>query len=205
MAPENSPGHLRPVPSGNEATARALEPESGTPGLTPPRQRGRSSGFLTDVILELGYATSERIEAVIAEARNVGRPAEQLLMEGGVIDSEQLSRALAERYGLDHVDLTLYHVDMAAANLLPVSSARRYKALPIGYADQETLIVAMADPANVIAVDDIQMATGLDCQVAVSSADDIEALIARLNTLQNAVHEAVEEDREEDAEAQAEV
>ena len=53
---------------------------------------------------------------------------------------------------------------MAAANLLSVSSARRYRALPVGYVDKETLLVAVADPANVLAVDDIQMATGLDCR-----------------------------------------
>jgi type IV pilus assembly protein PilB len=199
LAADNFPAHLRAVPAANEATAHELETtESGTPGLTPPLHRGRSSGFLTDVIVELGYASAERVEKVVAESRNLGRPPEQLLIEEGAIDSEKLSRALAERYGLDHVDLTLYHVDMAAANLLPVTSARRYKALPVGFADKTTLILAMADPANVMAVDDIQMATGLDCRVAVASEDDIEGLVARLNTLQNAVHEAIEDHEEED-------
>ena len=55
----------------------------------------------------------------------------------------------------------------------------------------------MADPTNVLAVDDIQIATGLDCRVAVAAEEDIEALIGRLNTLQSAVSEAVIEDEEE--------
>jgi type IV pilus assembly protein PilB len=195
VAAEENPSHLRAVPASGEATARKLEePEvGGTPGLTPPRGRGHSSGFLTDVIVELGYAPADLVENVVERARIAGRPAEILLLEEGAIDADQLSRALAERYGLDHLDLTAFHVDMAAANLLPVSSARRYKALPVGYVSKETLLVAVADPANVIAVDDIQMATGLDCRVAVAPAEDIEALIGRLNTLQSAVHEAVEE------------
>ena len=50
----------------------------------------------------------------------------------------------------------------------------------------------MADPTNVLAVDDIQIATGLDCRVAVAADEDIEALIGRLNTLQSAVTEAVD-------------
>ena len=66
---------------------------------------------------------------------------------------------------------------MAAATLFPVSTARRYQAVPVGFVDQQTLLVAMADPANVLAVDDIQMATGLDCRVAVAAEDDIEALL----------------------------
>ena len=87
---------------------------------------------------------------------------------------------------------------MGAANLLSVDSARRYQAVPVGYVDESTLLLAMADPANVLAIDDIQMVTGLKCRVAVASPDDIEALISRLNTLQSAVTEAVEEDEEEE-------
>ena len=84
---------------------------------------------------------------------------------------------------------------MAAANLIPVNTARRYRALPVGFVDKETLLVAMADPTNVLAVDDIQIATGLDCRVAVAAEEDIEALIGRLNTLQSAVSEAVDRGR----------
>ena len=80
-----------------------------------------------------------------------------------MIDADQLSRAIAERYGLDHIDLSLYKVDMGAANLLSVTAARRYKAIPVGYVNKEMLLLAMADPANVLAVDDIQMMTGLNC------------------------------------------
>ena len=87
---------------------------------------------------------------------------------------------------------------MGAANLLSVASARRYQAVPVGFVDKETLLVAMVDPANVLAIDDIQMITGLDCRVAVAAADDIEALIGRLNTLESAVTEAVDEDDEEE-------
>ena len=141
---------------------------------------------------------------MIAEARTAGRSPETPAGRARVIDADQLSRAIAERYGLDHVDLSVYQVDMGAANLLSVSAARRYRAVPVGYVDEETLLLAMADPANVLAVDDIQMMTGLNCRVAVAAADDIEALIGRLNTLESAVSEAIDED-EDEAELDAEV
>ena len=144
-------------------------------------RRGHSGMFVTDVIVELGYATRERVDEVINEARVAGRSPEALLREHKVIDGEQLSRAIAERYGLDHLDLSLYNVDIGATNLLSVAAARRYKSIPVGYVDKETLLLAMADPANVLAVDDIQMMTGLTCQVAVAAEDDIEALIGRMN------------------------
>src|SRR4051794_18404335 len=206
MDSRDYPSHLRPVPESGDSTAPVLDPNAGgTPGLTPPVMRGRSSGFVTDVLADLGFVPEDRARQAIEAARTAGRTPEQLLLEQGAIDADQLSRAVAERYGLDHIDLAVYQVDMAAANLITVNTARRYKALPVGFADKRTLIVAMADPTNVVAVDDIQIATGLDCRVAVAAEDDIEALIGRLNTLQSAVTEAVTEGEAEADEELAEV
>jgi type IV pilus assembly protein PilB len=206
MDPRDFPSHLRPVPDSGDSTAPALDPEvTGTPGLTPPQARGRHSGFVTDVLVDLGYVGDEIARAAIEAARTAGRPPERLLIEQSAITADQLSRAVAERYGLDHVDLSVYQVDMAAANLISVNTARRYRALPVGFVDKETLLVAMADPTNVLAVDDIQIATALDCRVAVAAEEDIEALIGRLNTLQSAVSEAVTEGEVEAEDELAEV
>jgi type IV pilus assembly protein PilB len=201
----NFPSHLQPVPDSGTSAAPAMPAEQGgTPGLTPPRQRGHSRGFITDVLVELGFASAETVAAAIEAARTAGRPPEALLLEQGAISEEQLSMATAERYGLDHVDLAVYNVDVAAAALFPVTMARRYTAVPVGYVDAHTLLVAAADPANVLAVDDIQIATGLDCQIAVAAKADVESLLARLGTLQNAAAEAiVTEDAEEEEEESA--
>jgi type IV pilus assembly protein PilB len=200
MATDQRPGYLRPVPAPGEATARALDEtaEAAANGITAPMRRGHSGTFITDVIIELGYLTRERVDEVINEARVAGRSPEALLLERKLIDGDQLSRAIAERYGLDHVDLNAYKVDMGAANLLSINSARRYRAIPIDYVNQTTLLLAMTDPANVLAVDDIQMMTGLSCRVVVAAGDDIDALIGRMNTLETAVSEAVEEEEEKE-------
>jgi type IV pilus assembly protein PilB len=206
MDSRDFPSHLRPVPDSGDSTAPALDPAAvGTPGLTPPHARGRSSGFVTDVLVDLGFVGDEVARQAIEGARTAGRPPERLLIDQGAITADQLSRAVAERYGLDHVDLAAYQVDMAAANLISVNTARRYRALPVGFVDKQTLLVAMADPTNVLAVDDIQIATALDCRVAVAAEEDIESLIGRLNTLQSAVSEAVTEGEAESEDELAEV
>jgi type IV pilus assembly protein PilB len=208
---EPSQPHLRPVPGPDEgaavegALARQVEPEaedSGVAGLSHPRGYGRNARFVTDVLVALGYVDEARAEAAIAESRVAGKAPERLLVEQQAIDTRQLARAIAERYGLDHVDLTAFNVDMAAANLLSISSARRYQAVPIGYVDAQTLLVAMADPANVLAADDIKMATGLQCQLVVADATDIESLLGRVNSLQSAVTEAVEDEEGTDQDAE---
>jgi type IV pilus assembly protein PilB len=184
----------QPAAGAEEPVEGAAPVTSSTPGVTHPTGQGRSANFVTDVLVALGCVSAERVEAAVAESRLAGRPPERILLEQNAIDARQLSLAVAERYGLDHVDLSTYPVDMAAANLLPIASARRYQAVPIGYVDGTTLLVAMADPANVLAADDIKMVTGLKCRLVVADAGDIEALLTRLNSLQSAVTEAVRDE-----------
>ena len=60
-------------------------------------------------------------------------PAERMLLEAARSPPEQLSHAIAERYGLDHIDLSIFKVDMAAVNLLSATAAKRYSAVPVAY------------------------------------------------------------------------
>jgi type IV pilus assembly protein PilB len=162
-------------------------------GVTPPKRRGGSGRFVTDVLVELGFADKARVQRAIEEAKSRGMPPERLMLEDSMISADQLSKAMAERYGLDHLDLGVFKVDMSAANLLSAGAAKRYGAVPVTYLDDKTLLVAMSDPANVLAVDDIALLTRLDVKPAVASVDDITSLIARMNRFEDAVQEAVQE------------
>ncbi|HEY7121768.1 MAG TPA: ATPase, T2SS/T4P/T4SS family [Solirubrobacterales bacterium] len=202
------PDYLRPVPGpgGTESAAHAAAPgeeAEGTPGLIAPMSSGHTGAFITDAIVDLGYASREQVDQAIAQARTAGRRPEEILVEQDAINTEQLSRATAERYGLNFVDLALFKVDMGAANLISAKSARRHLVLPVGFVDESTLLLAMADPTNLLALDNVQMETGLSCAVAVAPAGDIEALVSKLDTMQNTVADAIEEDHEADAEEAA--
>ncbi|MHB8690870.1 MAG: GspE/PulE family protein [Solirubrobacteraceae bacterium] len=179
--------HLRPVDA--QASGGRVVPA----GIRPPSQRGGSGKFLTDVLVELEYVALDRVQRAIEEARGAGIPPERLLLDSRAITAEQLSHAIAERYGLDHIDLSVFKVDMAAVNLLSPSAAKRYSAVPVSYLDDNTLLLAMSDPANVLAVDDIALLTRLDIRAAVASSEDIANLITRMNRFETAVQEAVDE------------
>jgi type IV pilus assembly protein PilB len=191
---ESAP-HLRAVDSD---TTVIEKPPEGPIGVTPPRRRGGSGRFLTDVLVDLGFASQERVEQAVEEARSAGVQPERVLIDAGAITPEQLSRAIAERYGLDHLDLSVFNIDMGAANLLNASSAKRYGAVPVAFVDEKTLLVAMSDPANVLAVDDIALMTHLDVKPAVASAEDIMALISRMNRFEEAVQAVFEEAEDEE-------
>jgi type IV pilus assembly protein PilB len=167
--------------------ALAESQESARPGVSSPSRRGSSGRFLTDVIVDMGLASRPLVEEAIEAARNAGTTPERVLLERGALTSDGLSRALAERYGLDHLDLSLFSVDMNAANLVTTVAAKRYQAVPVAFLDKRTLLVAMGDPSNVLAVDDIAIMTGYDVRVAVAATEDIATLITRLDRLEDVV------------------
>ena len=158
--------------------------------------RTRPGALIGEIIVELGFATAEQVETAVKDARETVRPTGKVLVNDGVITPDQLAQALARRFGLEHIDLGNYQVDMAAANLVTPAAAKRLQAVPVDFLDKSTLLVATADPANVLAVDDIAMLTGYSVRPVVAAEEDIAALITRLNRLGDAVQEVVEEDDE---------
>ncbi|MDQ3609217.1 MAG: Flp pilus assembly complex ATPase component TadA [Actinomycetota bacterium] len=166
-------------------TRRPVDGASG-----PPR-------FLTDVIVDLGLADRERVEQAVVAARSQGTTPERVLLTERAITQDGLARALAERHGLHHVDLTVFRPDMQVAALLKPAQAKRFEAVPVARVDDRTLLVAMADPTNVVALDDIALMTGMEVRPGVASREDVLALVGRLSTLDDAVRDAsIEEEAE---------
>src|SRR3954466_7397359 len=149
-------------------------------GITTPSRRGGSGRMLTDVIVDLGFAEQATVDLAVQRANDNGSLPERLLVADGAITDDQLARVVPERFGLDHVDLSLYRVDPDAAKLVTPAAARRYQAVPISFAGERTLLVAMSDPANVLAQDDIAVMTGYEVRPAVASTTDIDGLVDRM-------------------------
>ena len=190
---EGAAAPLRAVPEGS------AEPVPSN-GLTPPHKKKAGSRFISDVIVEMGFLARERVEAAVEEGKASGRSPEQVLLEGGAITGDQLARAVAQRFGLDHVDLTIYKTDVTALNSITPQAARRLGAVPIGRDDAGILMIAMSDPSNVLALDDLKLMTGSEVRPVVASPDDIQGLIGRMSRLDDAVAAAIEIGEEELAE-----
>ncbi len=168
------------------------------PGLTPPSGNKDPRRRLGDVAVELGFVDRELMEQVMAEERERHVPMGALLVDAGLIDPAQLARMLAERNSLDYVDLNEFEVDQGAANLIDAAEARRCRAVPIAFLGEGGLLVATADPANVLGADDIAMATGYEVRRAIATTEGIEALISRLTKLSGSVEELEQEDEPEE-------
>ncbi len=177
--------------------AAAAEEDGAWKGITRPSRRGSSPRFLTDVIVDMELASRKQVEEALETSRNSGTTPERVLLDAGALTQDGLARALAERYGLDHLDLGIFQVDMSAANLINTAIAKRYQAVPVAFTDKRTLLIAMADPSNVLAVDDIAIMTGYEVRVAVAPPDDIATLVSRLDRLEDVVGESTDTLEEE--------
>jgi len=181
-----------------EAPAAEAPASKPMPGLTPPSRNKDPRRRFGDVAVELGFVDRELVEQVMAKEREAHVPMGALLIESGLIDSDQLARILAERNSLSHVDLNEFEVDQGAVNLIDGTEARRCRAVPIAFLKDGSLLVATADPANVLGADDIAMATGYEVRRAIATPEGIEALINRVTKLSGSVEMISEEDAETD-------
>ena len=155
---------------------------------------------LGDILLEGGHVTADQLAGAVDEQRRLGRRLGRVLVDRGVLTEGQLVAALATQIGLKFVDLSDVPVDGSAVSRVPAPVCRRHNALPIGY-DEGKLVVAMADPANVFAVDDIRAMTGMEVRPVVATKADVLAAINRyhrgddeMDELTSALHSNDEED-----------
>ena len=157
---------------------------------------------LGQILLEQGLLSEDQLDRALEEHRNTPKSLGRVLIDLGYIRERDLVRALAEQVGLEFVDLTEYRIDPVVTSLLPEALSRRYRAIPIGERDGK-LLVAMSDPANVYALDDIRSMTGRDVQPLVATANDVEQAIQKYSGMGDQVEalaseaaESAEEDME---------
>jgi hypothetical protein len=150
------------------------------PGITPPSQPGGRSGFLDDVIVELGFTDRQTAEWAVEQGRVDGQAVPDVLLGARILSEDQLSRATAELHGLDHVDLNEFDVQVDVARLISKSAASRYQAVPIAFDDEGTLLVALSDPVDPLAVDDIAVMTKSVVHPMVATKSSIDAVIEQL-------------------------
>jgi type IV pilus assembly protein PilB len=148
---------------------------------------------LGTILLEDGVVTEEQLMDAIDEQQRNGQSLGRALVELGLISEGQLVRALASQVGMEFVELANYQVDQAAIALVPGAVCRRHSVLPLGLEDG-AIKIAMSNPGNVVAVDDIRTMTGRKVIPVVAAHDDVIAAIdrycrsdAELETLQGSL------------------
>ena len=143
---------------------------------------------LGDILLEGGLVTTDQLQQAVSEQQRLGKSLGRVLVELGMVTESQLVASLAQQIGLQFVDLSEYPIDPSAAALVPDAVSRRHNAIAIGY-DEGRIVVAMADPANVFAIDDFRSITGMEVKPVVATKADVVNAINRVNRMDNDIED----------------
>ncbi|MFO1041648.1 MAG: type II secretion system ATPase GspE [Planctomycetaceae bacterium] len=134
---------------------------------------------LGQILIDLGYLTEDQLWDVLEEQKQSGGEIiGQVAVRMGMVTQEQVTEALAEQWGLPVVNLNETTINPKVLEDVPQPMAEMYKIMPLSKKDN-VLTVAMADPQNLAALDDLRNMLGCDVRGAVSNAKDVEAAIAR--------------------------
>ncbi|GGN41660.1 type II/IV secretion system protein [Deinococcus daejeonensis] len=133
---------------------------------------------LGEVIVDLGFAAADEIDNALQKQNAGGGRLEDTLVQSGKLSPEMLARSLAAQLGYEFLDPVQNPPDNKVALMIPETTARRYGVVPVRL-QGESLVVAMKDPRNVFALDDLKLITGRDIVPAVMAEKDITRLIER--------------------------
>ncbi|MDX6411724.1 MAG: type pilus assembly protein PilB [Gaiellaceae bacterium] len=172
----------------------------GLPSPLPLTRVDETKPPLGRLLVERGVLTLAQLEEALTEKETSGARLGEILVGRGWLTAADVARALAEQHELEFVELANEEVDPGAASLLPEKFARRYGALPIRFVGDEQVVVAIADPTNVLNSDDLRLALGLNVRLVVVPGPDLEKTIARIYRSELDVAEAeLEEEPEEES------
>jgi type IV pilus assembly protein PilB len=143
---------------------------------------------LGDLLLEMGIITEEQLQHVLQIQKETKERLGELLIREGIVTEEQLIEVLEFQLGIPHINLYKYQIDSSIVQLIPEPLARRYLALAVRK-NKNKLTVAMADPLDFYAIEDLSMSTGFVIETAIASKEELRAFIDRFYGLKESVDE----------------
>ncbi|MBA9084231.1 type IV pilus assembly protein PilB [Fontibacillus solani] len=141
---------------------------------------------LGDLLVESAIISEDQLQEALREQRKSKQKLGDLLITQGYITEQQLIEVLEFQLGIPHVSLFKYQIDPAITQIIPESMARRYQVIPF-YKDGDRLMVAMTDPLDYFAIEELRMSTGFRIEPAISSKDELQRALARFYGLQDSM------------------
>ncbi len=136
------------------------------------------SAKLGEILVRENLISSEQLREALDYQRQSGGRLGSNIVKLGFISDDVITAVLSRQYGVPSVNLELFQIEKEVINLIPQEVAQKYSVLPISKVGA-TLTLAMADPTNVFAMDDIKFMTGLSVEPVVASEASVESSIAK--------------------------
>lgn len=146
---------------------------------------------IESLLLESGKVTPADLKNAFDKQATNGKRLEEILVEDGIITEKELLQIMEVYLGIKHVELEKIAIDQEIAKSVSEALANKYNLIPIAM-DRDKIVVAMYNPLNLFAIDDVKFATGFEVEPVIASKEDIKKAIDKLYSKQTA-EKAVED------------
>lgn len=145
-----------------------------------------------ELLVESGLITNEELEEALSEAKEQGVRVGAVLVTKGYASEIDIAQTLSFQLNIPFVELSSTNIDPDAPGLVTEELAKKYFVFP-HYKQKKTLSLAMADPLNLRAIDDIRFSTGMEIRPSVATMKDISAAITRFYHMDDGDHDPIED------------
>jgi len=125
-----------------------------------------SNKNIAEILLEEGLITQKQMEKALEKQKNSNESLEKVIIKLGFASLKEVAEIISKEWGITFIDLNETEIDPELARSIPEHLAQRYRVIPIAQ-ENNKLLLAMADPFNVIAIDDVRLITGFDIEPVV--------------------------------------
>ena len=147
---------------------------------------------VADIIREVTGVSAEQLRQALEVQKETREPLAQVLVNMGLISEKDKARILGRQWGIPYVDLAERQLDRDLLKLIPHHLLQRWKAVPIERKGQR-LMVAMANPLDVYAIDQMRLVSGLDIESVIATSDDIAACLGQSLSAREEIGAALQE------------
>ncbi|MFN3550213.1 MAG: GspE/PulE family protein [Endomicrobiia bacterium] len=154
---------------------------------------------LGEMLVSLGFLTKEQIESALEEQKKTGRKLGEILLNSKLVSEEILFAILAKQFNIPYISLSEYgEIPQEVLSLVSDKIAKTYQLIPIEYnAQSKTLTVAMSDPLDLVAIDNLKLATKCDIKIVVARKNEILEAISKYYEKKESIEEIEKQAEEE--------
>ena len=133
---------------------------------------------LGELLMERGLISKQQLDEALALQKDKGGLIGEILVDLGFAKEEEIAKTLTAQYGFPYLPLSNYEVDSQIINIIPGRVARQYLLIPIDKIG-ENLTIAMSNPLNIHAIEDVELLSNCNVLVFVSTSSDIKKAITK--------------------------
>ncbi len=150
---------------------------------------------LGNILVNAGKITGYQLQEALKSQKSLGKKLGEILVDSNIITEDEIIESIEQQTGIKKVDLNTTNFDRKAITLIPQNLCNKYILIPFGF-DNNKIKVALADPLNIFAIDDVAISTGFEIESFIARKNDISKFIGRYYSSQQVNNAVIQLEKE---------